>query len=205
MTVKINLLPESYRQHRRRQTRFGMVMIGGGVLLAAELCVGLALHVRTARTRELLDEAQDARDTAQAADERLAVPTRKAARLSQQVTLATELRTTHHWSRLLALLGNATPDRVILAGISTDPPRWVQAREQPAKPGSGHKADESTETKPLIKGIVISGFAIDHDDLAAFMSALQAAEAFASIDLKDFRRDAFLSQEAVAFELRCQW
>jgi Tfp pilus assembly protein PilN len=205
MTVRINLLPESYRQHRRRSTRFRIMMIGGVALLAAELCVGLTLHLRTAKTRELLDEAQKTNDAAETANKRLTVPAREAARLGEQVTLATELRTTHYWSRLLAMLGDATPDRVILAGIATDPPRWSKVREKVPERGSGPKTDKSAEAKPLIKGIVINGFAVDHDDLAKFMSALQAAEAFASIDLKDFRRDTVLSQEAVAFELRCQW
>lgn len=205
MTVKVNLLPASYRQARRRRGRFRLVIGIGAALLVAELGAGVVLHLRTAKTRDLLDQAGRAREAAQAMEKRLTSPERKAALLRQQVALATELRTTHRWSRLLTILGNATPEKVVLVAIATNPPRWMPRRDRAQTKEPRGRSEEPPEAKPSIKGIVLNGYAADHDDLGKFMASLRASGAFASIDLKDFRRDQFLSQDAIMFELRCHW
>ena len=205
MTVKVDLLPQSYRKARRRRTRCRLGVAVGVTLLIAELCVGIVLHARTAKTRGLLAQARNAHEAAESMRHKLAAPAQEAALLRQQVTLATRLRATHRWSRLLGLLGNATPEKVVLTGVATSPPRWIPQRGKSSEKSAGRRSRKSPEAKPMVDGIVIRGCAADHDDLSKFMAALQESGAFASIDLKDARRDQFLTQDAIVFDLRCQW
>lgn len=205
VTVKVNLLPEAYQRNRRHDRRFRVGLAVGVTLLVAELCTGLTLHLRADKTRSLLGQAEKARAATEAVKRKLVDPTREWDLVSQQIGLATRLRTTHRWSRLLAVLAEAVPEKVVLTAVSTTPPKWSSSLSQKSKERPRRKAKDATEVKRVLEGIVVRGHAADHDDLAKFMAAIQASNAFASIDLVDARRDPFLGQQAIGFELQGHW
>lgn len=207
MKVKVNLLPESYRRARRRHVRYRAGVAVGVVVIAVELGFGVALYVRTARTRELLADAKRAQEAAEAVENTLAGPQQEAAQLAAQVRLASELRRSHRWSRLFGVLAKALPENVVLSSLATEPPRWTRGRAMPVRSETAVQGEKPVETQvqPVIEGLAISGYAVEHGHLAEFVAALQASGAFSAIDVSSAKRDKYLSQEAILFELRCRW
>lgn len=203
MSPPVNLLPQSYRQAQARRRRIRMGMAVAGMALGAELLVGMILYTRGARTRELLDAAATARASTEVIFQKMKAPAAESALLSQQLTLARKLRTTHHWSRLLNLLAQAASPRVVLTTVSTDPPRWspnlgtAEIGLTPVKAGQ--------PARNLLEGLNVQGRAADYEDLTEFISNLQNAGAFASLNLLQARRDAYLEHDVISFELQCRW
>jgi Tfp pilus assembly protein PilN len=206
VSVLINLLPIDYRRTRRRERRFRVGAVVGAVLVTAEALTGLSLHVRAQQTRELLDASEAARSACAMVKKELVAPQAEATRLEREVALAERLRTKHRWSRLLAAVARATPERVVITSVATDPPQWDPSFKTPTMVVStaGNSA-EQPEARKILEGIVIVGHAVDHQDLATLLSALHASRLFASIDLKQAKREKFLDQDAVTFELQCHW
>jgi len=205
VTVKVDLLPAPYRQARRHHRRFRVGVTVGAILLVGELCTGLVLHNRAHETRGFQAQARSARSCIASVKQQLVGPTRQAALINQQITLATRLRTTHRWSRLLAALAQSTPEKVVLTAVSTNPPKWAPGLGETPKTGPGNKNGKDVRAKPLIEGISIQGYAVDHNDLSKFMAAVLATDAFAAVDLKRAQRERFLEQDAIKFELQCHW
>ncbi len=202
MSLSVNLLPGAYRraQTRRRRIRLGAAI--AAVLLSTELMIGLALHARAGKTRELADAAAAARAATAVIGQKMKAPTEESALLNQQLTLAMRLRTTHRWSRLLGAFAQAASPRVVLTSISTDPPRWT--------PGMGLDGQVTAKTggaspQGLLAGLSARGYAADYDDLTRFIGNLQAAGAFASLELREAKRDKYMEQDAISFELQCRW
>lgn len=203
MMLQVNLLPQAYRQAqaRRRRIRVGVTCVV--VMLSLEVMVGLVFHVRAGRARELLAAARTARTSAESIRQKMKAPAQEATLLAQQLTLARKLRTTHQWSRLLGLLAQSASSRVTLVAVATDPPKWTQTlslHETAAAPTRG-----KTEAPLLLEGLNVRGYAVDHDDLARFISRLQAADAFATLSLKEARRDKYMEQDVISFEIECRW
>jgi len=207
LTVQVNLLPESYRKARRHEQWFRRGVVIWGALMAVELCGGLVLYLRAGEKRDLLAAAEQARNATRSLKQELAETTRQATLIQKNIVLAKQLRATHHWSRLLASLAQATPEGVVLSSIATDPPKWSRAKQQTghAKKTKGKRAQAETEAEPPIKGTSISGYAADHEGLSQFLSALHASGLFEAVDLQRMRRDQLQGQEAVSFELQGSW
>jgi len=211
LTVQVNLLPESYRKARQHEKWFRRGVAIWGALMAVELCGGLALYLRAGEKRDLLAAADKARNATGSLRQELTETTRQATLIRKNITLAKELRATHRWSRLLASLAQAAPQDVVLSSIATDPPKWSRARPQArlARKPKGKRvkanAQAKPEAEPPIKGITLSGYAVDHEGLSQFLSALHASGLFEAIDLQRMRRDQLQGQEAVSFELQGSW
>lgn len=199
----VNLLPQAYikAQARRRRIRIGTAL--AAVLLSTELFAGLMLHARAGRTRELQAAAQAAREETQTAQQKMKVPAQEEALLGQQLSLARKLRTRHRWSRLLSVFSEAASSRVMLTAICTDPPKWSPALGLSETTPVAAKA--GAEAPALLAGLNVRGVAGDYDDLTRFISQLQKAGAFASLSLKDARRDKHMERDVVSFELQCRW
>ena len=213
MTPKINLLPASYLQAKRqhRRCRRGALVIS--LLLLGELAVGLYVHRQASETRSHLAAAEAARFAAQEMKTQLVEPRRQLNALEQQVELAERLRMTHHWSRLLALLGDTLPERVVLTRLATDPPRWQKAvyKEKPdpqtrlRKKAFGQDKDEPPPLKSALNGLHLLGYAADSRDLSALTATLNGSGAFNRVDLKEARRGQYLGRDVIQFEVNCRW
>ena len=203
MKPSVNLLPLSYRraQTRRRRVRLGIAL--GGVLLSAELFSGLLLDARAERTRELVEASKTARSATASVRQRMEGPARESSLLAQQLALARKLRTTHSWSRLLGVFAQAASSHVFLTSISTEPARWSPALEPHVRAGTSAKTGQVTPG--LLQGLTVSGYAGDYEELSKFVKGLQEIKAFASLSLKEARKDKYLDQEVVSFDLQCHW
>lgn len=203
MSLAVNLLPLSYRQARMRHRRIRLCAAISAALLTAELFVGLLLHARAGRVRDLLAAADAARATAQTVRLKMTAPTQEAAVLGQQLALARRLRTTHHWSRLLGVYSNATGSQITLTAVSTDPARWspsLGAAEMNVAPTKG-----KTEAPRVLEGLTVRGCAKDHMDVSNFIKSVNEAKAFETLNLLDVRRDKYMDQDVIAFEIQCRW
>jgi Tfp pilus assembly protein PilN len=208
MTVRVNLLPEDYRQARRRDRRFRWGVLAGLVLLGAEVAAAGLFYLRAEETREMLARTGAARMATQELRGELDAPKREAERLAQQVAVAERLRSKHHWSRLLNLLAELTPDKVVITAVSTDPPQWspaLRGRAADARHGGQSGRGAATPVPRLIEGLTVNGVAVDHGDLSKFMAALHQSQSFADVDLRQARRERYLDREAILFELQCRW
>lgn len=202
MSVAVNLLPGAYRQLRRHDRHFRWTLIVVGVLLFGEIVVGFVLDNRADETRDLLAATETARSASKSVQKAMSHPKQESDQLAREVGLAEKLRTKHRWSRLLANLAQATPERVVLLSLTTDPPDWNPAlRTMAVAVGPDQKEDK----RQMLKGVILSGQAVDHNDLSMFMAAIQTSGTFASIDLKEARREKFMNQDAIRFELHCRW
>ncbi len=207
MTPRINLLPSSYRHARRQDRRFRVGMIVCTALLLSEIAAGLVLHAGAEDTRELLTAARRAEDNAQALKKDLESPAQQAEQLGRHLQLAERLRSKHRWSRLLATMTRAVPERVVLSSIMTEPAQWstsLQAGPVALSAGAA-TAVNVLDNRRLIDALVVQGRAADHGDLAAFISGVHATRMFATIELKQARREKFMDKEAITFELSCRW
>ena len=87
--------------------------------------------------------------------------------------------------------------------VSTDPP----------EPGSGgsvrHTARGRANSRPREDvsptALAIRGYAQEHADLAAFLTALKQEDVFDSVSLLHSKREPFLAGEGVAFTVTCHW
>jgi Tfp pilus assembly protein PilN len=213
MTPRVNLLPTAYRQSKRqnRRCRRGALFIG--LLLIGELAAGLYVHRQASETRAHLAAAEAAHFAAREMKAQLIQPRQKLQVLEQQVELAERLRTTHHWSRLLAMLGETLPERVVLTSLATDPPRWAKAVHK-KKPDQktrirstlpGQNRNEPAPLKSALNGVRVRGYAADYRDLSELTAILNGSGAFHMVDLKEARRGQYLGREVVQFEVDCRW
>lgn len=204
MTMRVNLLPAGYVKRRKHLRRFRAAVIVGSFLLAIELAIGIVVHGRAERTRELYAAGDLARQNIVSTKKELDDPRHEADRLGREVHLAERLRTKHRWSRLMATLARITPGRVLITSIGTNPPQWTVGLLASNNVGPS-SATGKTPTKSILNGVRLTGQAIDHQDLAALMAAIHATNTFASLDLKQARREKVGDHEAINFELDCEW
>jgi Tfp pilus assembly protein PilN len=204
MTMKVNLLPAGYVKRRKHHRRFRAAVIVGSFLLALELVVGIVVHGRAERTRELYAAGDLARQNSITTKKELDDPRHEAERMGREVHLAERLRTKHRWSRLMATLTRITPARVLLTSIGTNPPQWTIGLLAGNNVGSTPGAGKVTARR-ILSGVRLTGQAIDHQDLAALMAAIHATNTFASLDLKQARRERIGDHETINFELDCEW
>lgn len=207
MTVQVNLLPESYRKARRHEKWFRRGVAVWVAIMAIELCGGLVLYLRAGEKRDLLAATNEARGEIESLKQELVATTHQATMIQRNIILAERLRACHRWSRLLALLAQSAPEGVVLSAIATNPPKWTRTkpRAELVKKTKGKSGQPEPAAKPPIKGAVLSGYAVDHEGLSQFLSALHAAELFDAVDLQRMRRDQLQGQEAIAFELQGSW
>jgi Tfp pilus assembly protein PilN len=202
--MKVNLLPVGYMKRRRHHRRFRLAVLVGSALLGVELVAGIVVHGRAERTRELYAAADAARQNITSTKKELDEPRHEADRLGREVHLAERLRTKHRWSRLMGTLAQITPGRVLLTSISTDPPQWTIGLLANANVGPDSGTGKGAG-KSILRGVRLTGQAVDHQDLSALMAAIHGTNTFASLNLKQARRERMGEHETINFELECQW
>ena len=211
MTVDVNLLPEEYRRALKRDRWLRRGATVGIVLLMMEMLAGCMLYVRAGNERNLAASIAERREATDTLKREVSTLSQQAAIVRKNLRLAEQLRATHHWSRLLAALADATPDGVILVGISTDPTRWSAPRGDPRakrllRPQPGKPAAKDTPPpEPPVKALAVQGHAADHEMLSKLMTQLHESGLFAAIDLERMERGQLDQQNAVSFELRGRW
>lgn len=203
MHATIDLIPERIRLRRRQLRRYrtyGMLVlaVAGAMGFAGAHAARLAgrveqlhatadkLHAGTATLKQdslaLSDQLKHTRNLL-----------RETERLSQG----------HRWSRALSYLAAQVPDAVLLVMVATDPPepgRASSTRRVANRPGA-----PQAKTSDGPRALAIRGYAVEHEDLAAFLRKLKEGQVFDSVTLLHSKREPFLAGDGIAFTLTCHW
>jgi len=203
VTPAIDLIPAGVHATRRRRDRrqiyVAVVLITVFVLGAA----GLHTMRRAHQVRRLVVQADKLRaetDVLNRTSTALTAELEQTRRILQE---AERLRQGHRWSRLLSFLAERVPDSVLLVLVATDPsePGRARASRRAANP----KESDPGEGDLGPRAIAIRGYALEHQDQAAFLGSLKEQQVFDSVSLLHSKREPFLNGEGIAFTLTCHW
>ncbi|HEY3242101.1 MAG TPA: PilN domain-containing protein [Phycisphaerae bacterium] len=207
-TVAVNLVPKVLRMQearRRRTARWTLT-----ALIAALLAGGTTLVTldRQASAAELRAQQRSLQVSLTAVRGRLSDATETCRRLKSEIQRADALRSKRCWSGMLALLSRAMPAETWLTSISTEPPLPSGAGPVRALLPSG--ATQPTTAQPITlsapTSLILRGYALDHDALYAFISALKQSRVFSKVELVGKAgAEPMLKTTAVRFELSCTW
>lgn len=213
MTVEVNLLPAQYRDGLRRRLWLRRGAAVAAIVIAAELSTGLALHLMGQSQRNISQDLVLTRKQSQTQHQELSELNRQAELVRRDLHLATELRASHAWSRLLATIAETTPAGVVLSHVATDPPKWAAAPVEAAslsKVNSRTTPEKERNTQPAViaaslRGLTIRGRAGDHEKLSLFMTGLHELKLFRTLELQRMQREQLGGLDAVSFDLQGQW
>ena len=200
--VSVNLLPAGIRSARRRNRRLQIwvsAVLAVMMLTAIPLALDVSKSAAAASIESRLEPLQS-RLSAVRADLKKAVAERE--ELTAQIARADALRSKRSWSSLLALLSSVAPDTVWFTSLRTATVAPQRAAPQPA---GGKAAQPQAVTLGGPGGIHLEGYALDHDALYAFMSALKDTKTFDRVDLTSAGQEPVLNGTAVRFVLECYW
>jgi Tfp pilus assembly protein PilN len=213
--VGINLIPAPLRLHearRRRTTRWGLTVLIAATLSA--LAIGATLN-RQATAAELRAQQRALEANLHATRTRLSEATETCHRLNAEMQRADALRSKRCWSGLMGLFARCLPGEIWLTSLATEPPLPVQGsgfrvQGSPASPlvggalPGGQAAEPVTLSAPT--SLNLRGYALDHDALYAFISALKQSGAFSRVELLGKAgAEPIMRGTAVRFELTCGW
>ena len=203
MIATIDLISPELHQRRCRRTRLRAYAGLFVLVIAGIVLTGAHASNRAKQANELNRVAADLR----AAEARLNRDGAKAlaelARTQKTLHEAQRLRDGHRWSRLLNYLAAQVPDSVLLVMVATDPPEPGRGSSLTPRSRQAPKARRSSGEGP--RALAIRGYALEHEDLAAFLGGLNKADVFDSVSLLHTKREPFLDGEGLAFTLTCHW
>jgi Tfp pilus assembly protein PilN len=202
--VSVNLLPASIsskRRIKRRMRGWATVIVSVCALAAVPLAVDVSKTAGAASMEARLTPVQDRLTRARAELKSLAI---ECDDLAGEINRADALRGKRSWAGLLTLISAKAPDAVWLTSLSTrsvpQQPRAVSS----APSGVAAKAPESVALQGP-NGIHLEGFALDHEGLYEFMSALKEARVFQRVELTSAGKEPVQNGAAVRFVLECYW
>ena len=204
----VNLIPAAVRlrQTRKRRVRRWLAVAASLAVLAA-VPVSLELvhrHQLDDLEQRQIDLGQEMASTEQAL-QLAASGTRK---YTDQIVQANALRTKRSWAGMLGMIGQAMPERVWLASVSTNPSS-AGAGGAPRHGNTSPNFDGSPENHHVMlegpRHLEILGYAVDHADLYAFMTALKEWGSFLEVELTSAGNEPTLRGHAVRFTLACRW
>jgi len=202
--VSVNLLPIAIVESRRRRARVRM-WVSIGAFVAALAAIPLTVDLtKTATASSLESRLKPLQSRLDRVRRELKETTSVCEELTTQLARADELRSKRPWADLLKLIRARTPDAVWLTALTTRaaPPR--RPVETPAAaPNVTKPAEAVTLAGP--NGIHLEGYALDHEWLYEFMSALKESGAFQQVELSSATKEPVLTGMAVRFALDCNW
>lgn len=202
--VSVNLLPVGIQAAKRRNRRVRLWLSAGiavGVVAAVPLALDISktataasLAARLAPLEQRLEEVRGSLKTV--AIEREV--------LTGQIARADALRGKRSWSALLTLLATRSPDSVWLTALRT-PTLGPQQTSATSAAATAKNAQPQSVTLGGPSGIHLEGYALDHEALYGFMSALKDTKVFQRVELTSAGKEPVLTGMAVRFVLECYW
>ena len=214
----VNLLPESCHNARQRAVRrnrwtvtvlsAALLVVGAWIALGATHQAILGLH------RQLVTEQARHAEL----DRRLLLATRNRDSLVQRANALVGLRQQQcdrpFLPEQLVSLAQLAPEGVVFEEISGAP--VTHPNEGPARPTHPPGANPDAPTpqspgpvlavqiKPEALVVRLSGFALDHQQLARLIEALRHVPQWDDVELLRAAREPYLQSEALAFRLECR-
>ena len=203
MTPAIDLIPARVHatRHRRDRRRLYVAVVLITVLVLG--ATGLNAMRRAHRVRRLVVQSDKLRAETDVLKRESAALTAELAQTRRILQEAERLRQGHRWSRLLSFLAERVPDSVLLVLVATDPSEPGRARLPSGGADAYESGPGSGDSGP--RAIAIRGYAMEHQDQAAFLGSLKEQQVFDSVSLLHSKREPFLNGEGIAFTLTCHW
>ncbi|MHC4219420.1 MAG: PilN domain-containing protein [Planctomycetota bacterium] len=198
-TAFVNFVPHDRRASRRRGRRLQTwitvcsiyALLGGAAYPVLKMA-----HGRDDRALgRQLEETQARVEHAEATEATLRLDVRRTgAQLQANIAVGRQ----PDWSVLLALLSTALGDEVVLRRIRLD----ATSGDSPAGPGPG-VAGEGTDEPKVTIGLDLTGLGRSQGSVSRFVLLLEQSPPFEQVTLIDTRREPFLADHAISFNVTC--
>jgi Tfp pilus assembly protein PilN len=209
--IAVNLLPPRLVHRQATQRRLSLwltIWLGAaGILL-----VPLFLYVSADRAETTLSARRAAAEKEiTGLRVQLAAGATEADRLRTAISRVEALRAKRGWSGLLTQIGECMPDEVWLLSATTDAPALSRPSPAAAPTGTPEGATKSAAQGPGVvrmagpTQLTLQGYALEHNNLYAFMARLLETRAFKSVELIRSGQEPILAGTAVRFDLLCSW
>jgi Tfp pilus assembly protein PilN len=202
--IGVNVLPESYVYARKRAARVqGWLITLVVVAVAFSFPIGFDVF-KTARAASLEEEVKPLHSRLAATKSRLADCLAAVTDLRHRLSRADALRSKRPWKNLLATLTAKMPEEVWLTSLESLEGRAKDAGRRPsAQPAADGKQDAVELAGPT--GLRLTGYALGHEYLYAFMGTLNDGVLFNRVELVKAGREPLADGTAVRFVLECSW
>ncbi len=202
--IAVNVLPPDYVRARKRSARIqGWLIASILVAFAFSFPIGFDVY-KTARAASLEEELKPMRGRLANTKNRLAQCIETVTDLQQRLSRADALRSKRPWKSLLVTLTTKTPEEVWLTSLES----MEGAGKKGARRSSvGNSVIEKSNTVELAgpTGLRLTGYALGHEHLYAFMGTLNDGVLFDRVDMVKAGREKVADGTPVRFVLECTW
>ncbi len=211
----VNLIPRELLLRRRKIRRVRMwLLIGGATWIFAsipvirELSAEYQLNSQSTAVAAISDQLDHAHARRRQSAGRLLV-------LRQEVARAEKLRYKRLWTDMISIIADATPERVWLTQLSTDPAKPPVSSRTTAPLSLRRSADSDVKTttagydtlvgKAGPRRLLLEGQALGLEDIYAFVDAVNDLGIFENASIRSVRGDVAGGLRVTHFTMECEW
>ncbi len=212
----VNLIPRELLLRRRKIRRVRMwLMIGGATWIFAsipvirELSAEHQLNSQSTAVAAISDQLDHAHARRRQSAGRLLM-------LRQEVARAEKLRYKRLWTDMISVIADATPERVWLIQLSTDPAKPPVSSRTTAPLSLRRSADSDVNTttpagydtlmgKAGPRRLLLEGQALGLEDIYAFVDAINDLGIFENASIRSVRSDVAGGLRVTHFVMECDW
>ena len=136
--------------------------------------------------------------------------------LRQEVARAEKLRYKRLWTDMISVIAGATPERVWLIQLSTDPAKPPVSSRTTAPLSLRRSADSDVNTatpagydtlvgKAGPRRLLLEGKALGLEDIYAFVDAVNDLDIFENASIRSVRGDVAGGLKVTHFTMECEW
>lgn len=203
--VNVNLLPTDIVQRQaatRRARGWALLVLVAVGSAAAPVAMNVTRRAQASGLSRRCESVQQGRTTLQ---RDLIATIRESETLDLHLARSETLRAKRPWSALVGFITACLPDEVWLTSLSTS----ASSQGPGARRSGGTGRIAQTEDGPVVleasTSVRLSGYALDHEHLYAFMSQLKQNGVFADVELLGAGLGPSRAGQAIRFELQCSW
>ncbi len=209
----VNLIPHKLLRQRLKIRRVRMwLMIGGATWIFASIPVirELSAEYQLNSQSTALAAISDQLDHAHA---RRGQSAKRLLMLRQEVARAEKLRYKRLWTDMISLIADATPQRVWLIQLSTDPAKPPVSARTTAPLSLRRSADAKTTPagydtlvgKAGPRRLLLEGQALGLEDIYSFVDAVNDLGVFENASIRSVRGDVAGGLRVTHFTMECDW
>ncbi len=212
----VNLIPQKLLLGRHKTRRVRMWLIAGGVTwifasvpVIRELSAEYQLNAQNTAVAAISDQLDHAHARRRQSAQRLLM-------LRQEVARAEKLRYKRLWTDMISVIADATPQRVWLIKLSTDPARPPGSARTAAPLSLRRSADSDVSAttpagydtlvgKAGPRRLLVEGQALGLEDIYAFVDAVNDLGIFENASIRSVRGDVAGGLRVTHFTMGCEW
>ena len=200
--IGVNVLPQSYIRAKKRASRLRGWLIAVTVVTFASAFPVWFDVFKAARASTVENELKPLRSQLTGTKNKLSESLSMVTDLRQRLSRADAIRSKRPWKNLMATLTAKMPQEVWLTSLESydHAPKATVRR-------AATKEEEKSDTIELEgpAGLRLTGFALEHEQLLAFMAALNDGVLFNRVDMVKSGQVPLADGVAVRFVLECTW